>query len=140
MKTPLLLLGTSLALSLTLAAASAQACGYCIEDKIAAVYDHAVVSKALAGGGQIAFFAVQGDAAGSDAEAIKAAVESVKGVQRNSARFSASSASLSLAFDPKRISYVKLVQALESKLQERKLILLPLRIMDKPATLEMPKT
>ena len=29
-------------------ASAAHACGYCIEDKIAAVYDHAVVTRAAA--------------------------------------------------------------------------------------------
>ena len=36
------------ALAAALVAGPAQACGYCVEDKIAAVYDHALVSQALA--------------------------------------------------------------------------------------------
>ena len=38
----------------------ALACGYCVEDKIAAVYDHATVTHALAQKHQVAFFHVEG--------------------------------------------------------------------------------
>jgi hypothetical protein len=42
------------------AAPLAGACGYCVEDKMAAAYDHAVVSRALAQQHHIAFFHVDG--------------------------------------------------------------------------------
>ena len=42
-------------LVLAIAWGSAQACGYCVEDKIAAVYDHASISRARAAKHQVAF-------------------------------------------------------------------------------------
>src|SRR3982750_1452609 len=48
--------------SLLLAAGPAAACGYCVEDKIAATYDHAVVTQAFARKHQVAFFHVDGTA------------------------------------------------------------------------------
>ncbi|HKU45280.1 MAG TPA: hypothetical protein VJQ58_00230, partial [Burkholderiales bacterium] len=49
-------------LALLVAAGPAWACGYCVEDKIAAVYDHVVISRALAAKHQVAFMHVEGRA------------------------------------------------------------------------------
>ena len=39
----------------------ALACGYCVEDKMAAVYDHATVTRALAQKHQVAYFHIDGE-------------------------------------------------------------------------------
>ena len=41
-------------------ASFAFACGYCVEDKIAACYDYAVIESARKAGNEVAFFALQG--------------------------------------------------------------------------------
>jgi hypothetical protein len=48
------------ALTLTLAPTSVWACGVCIEDKVAATYDHAVVKRATANRQQVVFVAIEG--------------------------------------------------------------------------------
>jgi hypothetical protein len=48
------------ALALLLASSQALACGVCVEDKIAAVYDHAAVQKSLAAKRTVVFFHIDG--------------------------------------------------------------------------------
>ena len=50
------------ALLLAGAASAALACGYCVEDKIASTYDHALVTQALAHKHHVAFFHIDGPA------------------------------------------------------------------------------
>ena len=134
MKKTVLLIGTSLAISL--AATSAQACGYCIEDKIASVYDHAVVAEAMAQHHHVAFFGLDGPLGAQDMRVVKTRVESIYGVDTGSVRLSTESAALSLAFNPKRISQAGLQKSMERKLNDKKVLVLPLRVMDAPATLK----
>ena len=117
------------------AASPAAACGYCIEDKIAAVYDHAVVSRALAQQHRMVFFAIDGPLPLGDASrrTIEALAGSAFGVDKGSVRVSLDAGSLSIAFDPARVSYAAVERILGRKLAAKQLLLLPLRIMDKPA-------
>jgi hypothetical protein len=46
--------------ALLAAAPVVNACGVCVEDKIAAVYDHAVVTRTLEARGVVVFFAIEG--------------------------------------------------------------------------------
>ena len=48
-----------------LLAQAALACGYCVEDKIAAAYDHAVVVRAADRHHQVAFLSIEVAPAGS---------------------------------------------------------------------------
>ncbi len=73
------------------------ACGACIEDKVAATYDHAVVRHAAASGDVMVFCAVGGPL---DAARLKAAVRGVRGIRPRSVRVSAQPAALSFAFEP----------------------------------------
>jgi hypothetical protein len=122
-------------LLLALHGTAAIACGHCIEDKVAAVYDHAILMKAFSQKHHVAFFAINGTLAASvgTRRSIKAIAESAYGVDKGSARVSVESASLSVAFDPQRVSVAALQRALEQKLAATKLSLLPLRVMDQPA-------
>jgi hypothetical protein len=89
----------------------AAACGYCVEDKIAATYDHAVVTRALE------------DAA------------SMPGVDKASVRISPDLLTLSLAFDPRHVLLAAIVERLDRRLSTRQLSVLLLRIMERPADL-----
>lgn len=113
----------------------AVACGHCVEDKIAAVYDHATVTRAFSQKHLVAYFAIDGALAPGDPtrRAIEALAESAYGVDKGSARVSVESASLSVAFDPQRASLAAVQKALERRLSSRRLSLLILRVMDKPA-------
>lgn len=126
-----------LAAALLAASPAAVACGYCVEDKIASAYDHAVVTQALGRKHQVAFFHVEGTFAQDAAtrRAIEALVESVSGVDRGSARFATATSTISIAFDPKRAPLGKLQSQLDRKLASRKLMLMPLRIMETPGDL-----
>ena len=92
--------------SLMLLHGAALACGVCIEDKIAACYDHAIVEAAQQRGHAVAFFAIEGDLRRDDAtrRAFSRAIESARGVRKASARVSLPNAALSFAYDPARTS------------------------------------
>lgn len=126
--------------ALLLGTNSAQACGHCIEDKIAACYDHTVVTQALARKHQVAFFALDGPLAGGmlEKKAIELLAASAPGVDAGSVRVSTETAALSVAFDPARVSFVSVQQAVEAKLKRRGLTLLPLKVMERPGDLKAP--
>jgi hypothetical protein len=112
------------------------ACGYCVEDKIAATYDHAVVTRALQRGQHLAFFHVEGPE--PRPEATRRALEdaaSMPGVEKASVRISPDLLTLSLAYDPRRVSLAAIIERLDRRLSVRKLSVLPLRIMQRPADL-----
>jgi copper chaperone CopZ len=94
----------------------AVACGYCVEDKIAAVYDHAALAQAQARKQTTVYFAIDG-AIRDPASHLKTMVERAKGVERGSARISVESAALAVAFDPRRVSLASVQRALEQKLR-----------------------
>jgi hypothetical protein len=100
---------------LLLAPAAALACGVCVEDKVAAAYDHAVVVRSLERKHEVVFLAIEGEIAASPklSREIKTALESAAGVDRGSARVALSSASLSFAYDPARSKLGPIMSALE---------------------------
>jgi hypothetical protein len=83
-------------------ASSAAARGVCVEDKSAAVYDHAAVTRALGAKNAVAFFAIEGAIPPSAAalRTIAAMAASAPGVDKDSVRVSRHAASLVIAFDP----------------------------------------
>lgn len=117
---------------LGLNATSAAACGYCVEDKIAAVYDHAIVAKALGHKHRIVFFVITGTPPPGPGtpRVIERSVELAAGVDQGSVKVSTESATLSVAFDPQRISLAHLQEGIERQLARQKLTLQPLRIID----------
>jgi hypothetical protein len=60
----------------------------------------------------------------------------VAGLDQGSVRVSVESAALSVAFDPRHISFATVQKSLEKKLAAKKLSLLPMRVMDEPAKLK----
>jgi len=99
---------------LLVAPAAALACGVCVEDRVAAAYDHGVVVRSLERKHEVVFLAIEGDVAASErlSREILGALDSA-GIDPGSARVSLSSASLSFAYDPKRRKLAPLVSALE---------------------------
>jgi len=84
------------------ASPAALACGACVEDKIAATYDYAIVSRAALRHHVVVFAAVdgKGDPARESRE-LRAAAARVKGVDRQSIRAADSPHALSFALDPR---------------------------------------
>ena len=111
------------AVSLALAGSSALACGHCAEDRIAAVYDHALSARSVANRHQVAYFAWDGKLAPSEAvrRKIMALTQATPGVAAGSARVSMEPAALAVSFNPQRTS----PKALEASLQRQ---LRPLKI------------
>jgi hypothetical protein len=118
-----------LAAGLLLLAGEAAACGYCVEDKVAATYDHAVVTRALAQGHHVVFFHVDG--ALVERRALEGAASAVPGIDKGSVRISPDLLTISVSFDPRRVSLVDLNARLDRRLAARKAALLPLRVMDR---------
>ena len=111
------------------------ACGFCVEDKMAVVYDHATVSGAIARNHHVAFFHIDGKLAPGPGtkRALEELANASTGVDRGSARASPESAVLSVAFDPQRMPVAALQAALERKLAARRNTLMLLQVMDQPA-------
>ncbi len=101
----------------------ALACGYCVEDKIAAVYDYAALTQAHARRQTVVYFAIDG-AIRDSASLLKTMVERTKGVEKGSARVSVEARSLSVTFDPRRTALPTLQSGLEKTLKARGLELL----------------
>ena len=116
------------ALLLLVGAAGAQACGYCVEDRIAAVYDHALSQRVAASRHQLAYFAWDGPAERSEAARLRilALGEATAGVDHGSTRVSMEPAAIAVAFDPGRTSAAAVATALGRKLETLKLAIIPL--------------
>ena len=99
-----------------LLAHGALACGYCVEDKIAAAYDHAVVVSALDRRHEVAFLSMEGGPPKGQERAIAGAVESVAGVDRGTVRVSIEDGAVSFAFDPARAPESSIVGSVRKKL------------------------
>jgi len=133
------LMARSFIVALLLGAASgAQACGYCVEDKVASAYDHALVARSVGMGHHVAFYHLDGPLKASDAtrRALLSAAESVPGVDKGSVRVSLDTLTIAFAFDPKRTSLAAAQNALDRKLAARKLSLFPMRVIERPGELK----
>lgn len=112
-----------------LAAVSALACGYCVEDRIAAVYDHALTQKAAAGGHAVAYFAWDGPAERNAALRLKiqALAQATPGVDAGSVRVAMDPAAIAVAFDPRRTGAAAIGAALAKQLAPLKVSVIPLQ-------------
>ena len=113
----------------TLATAGALACGHCVEDRIAAVYDHALSQSVAASGHQLAYFAWDGPGQRSEAVRLKihALSEATAGVDRGSVRVAMDPTAIAVSFDPRRSSAEAVGTALRKQLGSLKLSLIPLQ-------------
>jgi hypothetical protein len=116
---------------LLLTAQEALACGYCVEDKVAMVYDHSVIVRALNKRHEVVFLAIERSLApnrGLQRE-IERSIESTPGVDRRSARVSLAGASLSFAYDPARAPLGSIMRSLDKNLGVKGIRTTLLRIM-----------
>lgn len=111
------------------AANAVLACGYCVEDRVAAVYDHALTQLTHQRKHQLAFFSWDGPIARDEVSRRKivALAESVAGVDKGSVRVALEPAAIAVAFDPRRGSASSIAVALQQRLGVLKLSVLPLQ-------------
>ena len=124
--------------AMALWATAAAACGVCIEDRVAAVYDQAVVDRATAQGQHVAFFGVEGDLVppAESRKSLAAALDRA-GV-RGTSRVSLESATAAVAFDPRRTSPAAIASAAGRALAARGLRLETLRVTGEGGVLREP--
>lgn len=96
MKSIAMLFTTAIAIGV---AARALACGACVEDKIAATYDHAVISGAIERHQQVLFVAIEGADAIGAGRRLALAARRLHGAHAKTLRISASPAAFSIAID-----------------------------------------
>ena len=125
----------AVALATLAAAGTALACGHCVEDRIAAVYDHALTQRIAVARHQLAYFAWDGPLARDEASRRKilALVEAAASVDRGSVRVSMDPAAIAVAFDPRRTTAAAVGAALGKTLEPVKLTLIALQALS-PAT------
>ena len=112
----------AVAVLLVQASTSAQACGHCAEDRIAAVYDYALSSRAVSTRHPLAHFAWDSKQAPSAAMRRRnlTLAQATTGVAAGSARVSTEPASLSVTFNPERTSRKALEPSLQRQLNPLK--------------------
>lgn len=121
--------GIAFALLAALGAGPALACGHCVEDRIAAVYDHALVQRTLASQHRLAYFAWEGRLPIDQASRrrLLAQVEAVAGVDKGSVRVSMEPAAIAFSFDPRRSDGASIEAAIQRKLAPLGVSLVPLQ-------------
>ena len=102
------------AAALLAVAPAAWACGYCVEDKVAATYDHAVVKRAIGRGEAVVFAEVSGatDAASLTRKARRAAAR-LKDVDPGSIRVNETPPTISFALRSRARSPAEALAAAE---------------------------
>ena len=129
----------ALAFAAALAAQSAAACGLCIEDRVAAVYDQKVVDGSKLRHRTVAFVSVEGDVRDDAASrrAVRSALQAA-GAAEGTPRVALANAACSMAFDPSRVSLERVVAAANRPLAAQGLTLAPLRVIDAGGKLREP--
>jgi hypothetical protein len=89
------------------------ACGVCVEDKVAATYDHALVERALAQHRVVVFAEPRASVDERRLKAFAAAARRAPGVEAATVKTSAAPASVSFVLDPKRADAKKTVASLQ---------------------------
>ena len=124
----------ALALFLPLAAG---ACGFCIEDRVAAVYDQATVEKAMKEKRHVAFFGLEGESASLTARTVTAAFEA-GGAQRGATRVSLADHACAVVYDPRQTSLERVAASAGRALGTRGVTLTALRVIDEGGKLKDP--
>ena len=125
-----------MALAASLWAASAvrspaRACGHCIEDKVAATYDFAVLTRAAHDGHVVVFAEVRGPAAGAGPALksfISRTLSATAGIDAGTVRVSLDPPAASFACDPARHSPSALLAAVNPQLAVKGLLLAIIQI------------
>ncbi|HTS20952.1 MAG TPA: hypothetical protein VMN79_03990 [Casimicrobiaceae bacterium] len=104
------------AVALAAVSGLALACGACIEDKVAATYDHAIVTGAAARGELVVFGEIDGPVDAQRAsERIRRTAERVRGVRRGTVQASVAPPAFSFALDAR----VQAPEAAAAELERR---------------------
>jgi hypothetical protein len=113
-------------------APAAKACGHCVEDKIAAVYDHAVITRARNLHQHVAYVAIEGTLVNDikTRSGITGMLRTVKGIDASSVRVSLELAAFSYAYDPKREGAIQ--RSIERRLSRMGLRTTEMKILAKP--------
>jgi copper-containing nitrite reductase len=121
-------LQAAMACAALLAGGNAAACGHCVEDRIAAVYDHALVQRARASKHQVAYFAWDGAFTRDETSrrGVLAVAEAVPGIDKGSVRVSMEPAAIAVAFDPRRSDAAAIATALRAALRRLSVDVVPL--------------
>jgi len=117
------------AVALAAQACTASACGFCVEDRIAAVYDHTLVQQASGGKLQLAYFSWDGPVHRDEAmrARIATAAQGVKGAAPGSVRVSVEPAAIAVLFDPATLRREQFDAAIDRKLSSLKVLVTPLQ-------------
>ena len=131
-------LAAAAGIALALNGSAAIACGYCVEDKIASTYDHAVVTAALARHHHVAFYHIDGPIPPGDAakRSLESLAESTPGVDKGSVRVAVETLTISFAFDPRRAPLLAVQTAMDRKFAAKKLALMPLKVIERAAEMK----
>lgn len=111
------------------------ACGYCVEDKIAATYDHAVVTQAFARKHHVVFLHVDG--VPPSRAALERAAYAAPGVDAGSVRVAADLLTVSFAYDPARVRLGVIHTRMEKALKG--VSLMPFEVIERPGQLKSVK-
>jgi hypothetical protein len=126
-----LALAVALTLSTAAMRAPARACGHCIEDKVAATYDYAVLTRAARDGHVVVFADVRGPAAGAGS-ALKAFIArtlaATPGIDGGTVRVSLDPPAASFACNPARHAPNALVASVNPQLATKGLLLAVIEI------------
>ena len=87
-------------------------CGVCVEDKVAATYDHALVQQALQRGRVVVFAEPRAPIDSVHLKALATAAARAPGVEAKTVKTSASPTSVSFVLDPRRASAKQTLAAL----------------------------
>jgi hypothetical protein len=118
--------------ALLAATTAALACGYCVEDKIAATYDHAVLTKAFARKHHVVFMHVDG--AVPSRAALERAAYAAPGVDAGSVRVAADLLTVSFAYDPAHAKLAVIRTRMEKALKG--VSLMPFEVIERPGQLK----
>ena len=104
-------------------AGSAWACGHCLEDRIASVYDHALVERSQRQGRKIMYLRWDGPVVRDPAlsRAMAAAAAGVAGVKSADVRVALEPPTLAVPYDPRRMTAEALEQALGLRFRRMKM-------------------
>lgn len=108
---------------------AAIACGVCVEDRIAAVYDHALVTRTQQLKQKMLYLAWDGAVSRDVAtrQRLLDVIGSVVGITLGSVRVSTEPASIALAFDPAKTTAEKIEATLQAKLSKFRMYVTPLQ-------------
>ena len=126
------LLRPFLAAAFALVATAAVACGHCVEDRVAAVYDYGTELQAGSAGERIAYLGVEGRRAESprSAAAVGEALRACPAVTAGSVRTSVSPAATAFAWQGGEQALAEILQRVNGQLAAAGLRLELLRIWD----------